>query len=235
MNDDKGTQPPLKLISSMATRALLAELATAWQAEHPQAPLAIESVGGVDAARRVAAAEAFDGVVLAADAIDRLIASGHVLGPRVDLVRSGVAVAVREGDAPPDIGSEAALQRAVRAARTIGYSTGPSGTQLLALFERWGLIDALRARLVQAPSGTPVGRLVAEGRVELGFQQRSELLGLAGIRIVGDMPEPVQITTVFAAGLATVSARAEEVRALLGWLASPAVAAVKQRHGMEAA
>jgi molybdate transport system substrate-binding protein len=235
MNDDAGPKPPLKLISSMATRALLAELAAAWQARHADAPLALESVGGVDAARRIAAGEAFDGVVLAADAIDKLIESGHVVGPRVDLVRSGVAVVVREGAARPDIGSESALLRTVRAARTIGYSTGPSGTRLLALFERWGVADELRSGLVQAPPGIPVGQLVAEGRVELGFQQLSELMSLPGIRVLGPMPEPVQITTIFSAGVATASARPDAVRALLDWLASPDLATVKQRHGMQAA
>ncbi len=219
----------------MATRALLAELATAWQAAHPESPLSIESVGGVDAAKRVAAGEAFDAVVLAADAIDKLIGGGHLLGPRVDLVRSGVAVAVREGAAKPDIGSEAALQRAVQAARSIGYSTGPSGTQLLALFERWGLADALRDKLVQAPPGVPVGQLVAEGRVELGFQQSSELMSLPGITVLGPMPAPVQITTIFAAAAAATSARADAVRPLLAWLAAPAQAAIKARQGMEAA
>lgn len=233
--NDSPTMPPLALISSMATRALLAELAAAWQREHPQQPVTVESVGGVDAVRRVAAGEVFDGVVLASDAIDKLIAGGHVLGPRVDLVRSSVAIAVREGAVPPEIGSEEALLRAVRAASSIGYSTGPSGTQLLALFERWGIADELRARLVQSPAGVPVGRLVAEGRVELGFQQLSELMSLPGIRVVGLMPAPVQITTIFSAGVAAASSRAEAVRALLAWLASPAVAPVKQRHGMEAA
>ena len=235
MNDTHPARSPLKLISSMATRALLAELATAWQAAHPESPLAIESVGGVDAAKRVAAGEAFDAVVLAADAIDKLIGGGHLLGPRLDLVRSGVAVAVREGAAKPDIGSEAALQRAVQAARSIGYSTGPSGTQLLALFERWGLADALREKLVQAPPGVPVGQLVAEGRVELGFQQSSELMSLPGITVLGAMPAPVQITTLFAAAAAATSARADAVRPLLAWLAAPAQAAIKARHGMEAA
>lgn len=225
----------LRLISSMATRALLAELAQAWQATHTQQPLAIESVGGVDAAARVAAGEAFDGVVLAADAIDRLLQAGHVQGPRVDLVRSGVAVAVRAGAPLPDIGSEEALQRSVRAARSIGYSTGPSGTQLLALFARWGLRDELQARLLQAPPGVPVGQLVSEGRIELGFQQLSELMNLPGIQVVGTLPAPVQINTVFAAAVATTSRRPQEVQALLAWLAAPPTAPIKQRHGMAAA
>ena len=93
--------------------------------------MAIESVGGVDAAKRVQAGEAFDVVVLAADAIDKLVAAGRVVaGSKVDLVHSGVAVAVRAGAPRPDIGSEEALRHAVLAARSIGYSTGPSGVAL---------------------------------------------------------------------------------------------------------
>lgn len=222
-------------ISSMATRALLADLLADWQAQGGQA-VAVESVGGVDAARRVVAGEAFDLVVLASDAIDKLLASGHLLpGSRVDLVHSGVAVAVPEGAPRPDIGSEDALRTAVLAAPRIGYSTGPSGTQLLKLFERWGLAEELRPRLVQAPAGIPVGRLVAEGQVELGFQQLSELMSLPGITVVGPLPPAIQITTTFSAGVAAASTRPDAVQALLAWMASPATAAIKQGHGMEAA
>jgi molybdate transport system substrate-binding protein len=226
---------PLRLISSMATRALLAELAAAWQADHPDMPLAIESVGGVDAARRVTAGEAVDAVVLASDAIDKLIAGGQIAGARVDLVRSGVAVAVRAGASAPDLGSEDAVQQAVRAARSLGYSTGPSGTQLLKLFEHWGLAEELQPKLVQAPPGVPVGRLVAEGQVELGFQQLSELMNLPGITVVGPLPPAIQITTTFSAGVAATSTQPDAVQALLAWMASPATATIKQRCGMEAA
>lgn len=227
---------PLRLISSMATRALLADLAAACAREPARAELALESVGGVDAARRVRAGEPFDAVVLAADAIDALAAEGHIVpGSRVDLVRSEVAVAVRAGAARPDIGSEAAVRSAVLAAGSLGYSTGPSGVQLLQLFERWGIAEQIRSRLVQAPPGVPVGRLVAEGRVELGFQQAPELIGLPGITVLGALPAPIRITTVFAAGLAAASTQPAAVRALLAWMASPATADIKQRNGMEAA
>src|SRR5512139_2636587 len=134
---------PLKIVSSMATRQVLAELVAAFEARSSQA-VELESVGGVDAAKRVRAGEAFDVVVLASDAIDRLAAEGRIVaGSRVDLARSGVAVAVRAGAPRPDIGSEDALRRAVLAARTVGYSTGPSGVQLAALFERWGIAEAI--------------------------------------------------------------------------------------------
>lgn len=226
----------IRIVSSMATRALLADLRQAWQAAHPEAAFEVESVGGVDAAKRIAAGEAFDGVVLASDAIDKLIAAGHVLaGSRVDLVHSGVAVAVREGTPRPDIGTERALRQAVVAARSLGFSTGPSGTQLLKLFERWGLMAELQGKLVQAPAGVPVGRLVAEGQVELGFQQLSELMSLPGITVVGPLPPAVQITTTFSGSIAAVAAQADAVRSLLAWMASPATDTLKQRHGMEPA
>jgi molybdate transport system substrate-binding protein len=222
-------------ISSMATRLLLADLAEAWQ-QRGGVPLSVESVGGVDAARRVAVGEAFDLVVLASDAIDKLLAAGHaVAGSRTDLVHSAVAIAVRAGAPRPDIASEAALRQTLQAARRIGYSTGPSGTALLERFERWGLAEALRERLVQAPAGVPVGALVARGEVELGFQQRSELMHLPGIELIGEMPAGTQILTTFSAALCARSAQAAAVRELLAFLASPELAALKRRHGFEPA
>src|SRR5688500_17828190 len=102
----------LKGISSMATRQVLGELAQAWQ-ERTGRNVDIESVGGVDAARRVAAGEAFDVVVLAADAIRKLEAGGHVVpGSRVDLVDSGVAIAIRDTAKRIDVSTEEALKAA---------------------------------------------------------------------------------------------------------------------------
>ena len=102
-------------------------------------------MGGVDAARRVHDGEAFDVVVLAADAIDKLVAAGRIVaGSQTELVRSGVAIAVRRGAPRPGIDTEEALREAVLAARTVGYSTGPSGVALQKLFERWGIAERSR-------------------------------------------------------------------------------------------
>lgn len=225
----------IKGISSMATRLVLADLVAAFG---PQSGcrVAIESVGGVDAARRVQAGEAFDVVVLASDAIDKLIASGHVLaGSRVDLVRSGVAVAVRAGAPRPDIATEDALREAVRAARSISYSTGPSGVALAGLFERWGIAGEINSRIVTPPPGVPVGSLVARGEVELGFQQLSELMHLEGITVLGPLPPAIQIITTFSAGVCTGTRHAETVRAMLAFMNTPQAAEAKRRQGMDPA
>jgi molybdate transport system substrate-binding protein len=221
---------PLRIVSSMATRQVLAELAAAFR-ERGSRSVELESVGGVDAARRVRAGEPFDVVLLASDAIDQLMAEGRIVaGSRVDFARSPIAVAVRAGAPRPDIGTEAAVRRAVLAARSVGYSTGPSGVYLAQLFERWGV-----TRIVQAPPGRPVGRMVAEGEVELGFQQLAELLHVAGVDVLGPLPDAIQLVTTFAGGVAASSTRREDARELLAFLASPAAAPAKQRHGMEAA
>ena len=216
----------------MATRQVLGELARAYE-QRTGRPVHIESIGGVDAAKRVAAGEAFDFVVLASDAIDKLVAGGSVVaGTRVDLVNSGVAIAVRAGAPRPDVASEEALKQAVLAAASVGYSTGPSGVALLKLFERWGIASALQGRLVQAPPGIPVGSLVAKGEVALGFQQRSELIHLQGIALLGPMPAAVAIDTIFSGGLCRASTQGEAVHELLAFMASADAAEAKRRNGM---
>ena len=228
-------KPALTGISSMATRQVLAELAAQFTARQGRV-LAMESVGGVVAAQRVQAGEAFDVVVLASDAIDKLIASGHLnAGSKVDLVRSPVAIAVRAGAPQPAVTTEDAVRQAVLAASRISYSTGPSGVFLTTLFERWGIAQAIASRLVQAPPGVPVGMLVARGEVELGFQQLSELMHLDGITVIGTLPPAIEFITTFSAALGLGSAQAEAVREMLQFMTSPETAAAKLRQGMEPA
>lgn len=227
------TKKTLKLISSMAARELLRELANQYEVATGLS-IATEAAGGVDVAKRIAMGEIADVVVLSDTAIDKLSAEGKVLaGSRTDLVKSGVAVAVRTGMESPAIGSEDAVRQAVLNATTLSFSTGPSGVYLEKLFARWGILEQVRERIVVPPPGTPVGTLVAQGKAELGFQQLSELMNIPGIQILGPLPPTIQTLTVFSGAVVSSSSDPDGAKDLLAFMNSPATAATKQQHGME--
>jgi molybdate transport system substrate-binding protein len=225
----------LRLLSSMAPREVLTAAVAIYRDSHT-ASIVAEAAGGVEVARRVAAGETVDIVVLSSDAIDTLIKGGQLsAASRVDLMNSEIAVAVPAGAPHPDISDERALKAAVVAATSVSYSTGPSGRYLEKLFERWGILDSLRARIVVPAPGVPVARLVASGEVKLGFQQLSELLGAAGIEVLGPLPPTIQQVTTFT-GAATVACESPATaRDLLSFLASGRLDALKKRYGMAGA
>ena len=221
-------------ISSMATRLILAELTQRYEAANAVSA-AIQSMGGVDAAKKVREGEAVDVVILASGPMAKLEAEGHLVAGSVKgFTRSGMAIAVRSGAPKPDISNEAAVKAAVLAAKAVCYSTGPSGDHLLQLCETWG-VAADDPRLVKAPPGIPVGTFVADGKADIGFQQLSELIHVQGIEVLGPLPPEIQNVTVFAAGVAATSKQPEATAALIAYLASPQTAQVKQAQGMEPA
>src|SRR5262249_33724621 len=151
----------------------------------------------------------------------KLEAEGHlVAGSVMGFTRSGMAIAVRAGAPHPDISNEAAVKGAGVAGQAGCYSTRPSGDHLLPLCGRWGGA-ADDPRLVKAPPGVPVGTFVADGKADLGFQQLSELIHVKGIEVLGPLPPEIQNVTVFAAGVASMSAQKTQTAALIAYLASP--------------
>jgi hypothetical protein len=117
----------------------------------------------------------------------------------------------------------------------IGYSTGPSGSYLVGLLERWGVAVDVASRLVQAPPGVPVATLIARGEVDLGFQQLSELLHAPGVDVVGRLPSGIRHTTIFTGAVCTAAAHAQAAATLLAFLASGAGDEARRRHGLEPA
>lgn len=217
----------------MATRQILAERAGAYQQKTGHS-VAIESVGGVDAARRIRAGEKFDIVVLADDAMRKLEEDGFLKPEsRAGFADSAIAVAVRSGAGRPDLSNEAATKAAVLSARSVGYSTGPSGTHVLKLLEKWGADRSKTVRIIQAPPGVPVGTLVARGEAELGFQQLSEFLDVPGIDIAGTLPQEIQSLTRFSCGVGALASNEAGARSFIGYLTSREAEASIRRHGME--
>lgn len=236
----------MRAISSMATRALLADLAAA--ARDAGLPsVEIESVGGVDAEARVAAGEQLDLVFLASGALARLAVGGHVDEATVtpialsqtavavpsDAVATATATATATAPGGAAFADATALRAALRAAGRIGYSTGPSGTALVRLIEEWGLAEELGGRLVQARAGVPVAASLAVGDVDLGFQQLSELAGQPGVRILGVLPPDCAIDTVFAGAVAAASSHPGPAAKVLAFFASMETRAIVEAHSFE--
>lgn len=230
--EQRAPQGALRGLSSMATRMLLADLAQWWR-DNSGWDVQFESVGGVTATQRIAAGETVDVVVLDRDAIERLAAAGLVQPESVVAVaRSPLAAAVAATAQLPDWRDSDAVRASILSAPRIGYSTGPSGRVVAQWLQRWGIAEVMRDRVVVAPPGVPVGVLLARGEVDLAFQQRSELQGIAGIQLVPALPPELAAETIFSAALARTCTQPEASCHLLSFLVSTTADAIKQRHGM---
>ncbi len=183
---------------------------------------------------RLARGEPADVLILVGYALDDLIKQGKAVpGSRVDVVNSKIGVAVKAGSPKPDISSADALRRALLAAKSVAYSDSASGVYVSTeMFEKLGISDAMKDKAKKIPA-TPVAEIVARGEAEIGFQQISELKPVAGIDIVGPLPDELQKVTVFSAGIAVDSKEPEAGKALINFLASPAARAAIVNSGLE--
>ena len=219
------TAPYLELVPTFE-QATKQKVITSFGASMGGAPDSIPS--------RLERGEPVDVVILAAPALDALITQGKVVvGSRVDLVRSVIGMAVRAGAPKPDIRTVEALKRTLLEAKSIAYSASASGTYLSTeMFPRLGIADQIKHKTKRIESER-VGTIVARGDAEIGFQQVSELLPIAGIDYVGPLPDAVQQVTVFSAGIATKAKDPEGAKALIRFLASPAARSAITKNGLE--
>ena len=223
----------LKVLSTQATEQAYRELVPQFEQTSGH-KVATVFTGTLDANKRLAAGETYDLLIMSSSSIDEHIKGGKVVpGSRVDVAKSGVAVAVRAGAPKPDIGTTEALKKALVAAKSIGYSTGPSGNYVVALFQRMGIADEVKPKLRQTPTGVFVASIIASGEAEIGFQQVSELIAAPGVDYVGPLPAEIQHMTVFSSGIAVGAKEADAARALVKFITAPAAAAAFKKRGME--
>jgi molybdate transport system substrate-binding protein len=223
----------IKVLATQAPEQAYRELAPGFEQASGHTVTTIFT-GTLDVQKRIAAGETYDLIIMAGPAIDDFIKSGKIVpGSRVDIAKSGVGVAVRAGAAKPDIGTTAAVKAALLAAKSIGYSTGPSGVYLTGLFQRLGVADQIKGKLKQTPTGVFVGGLVASGEAEIGFQQVSELAHFPGVDYVGPLPADIQETTVFSSGIQVGAKQVDAANAWIKFLTAPAAAAVFKSKGLE--
>ena len=225
----------IKVLSTQATEEAYRELVPQFEKTSGH-KVATTFTGTLGAMKRLADGETYDLIIMSSSSIDELIKSGKIVrGSRVDFAKSGVGVAVRRGAPKPDISSTEALKKTLLAAKSIGYSTGPSGNYIVSLFEKMGISDQVKPKLKQTPTGVFVGSIIASGEVEIGFQQVSELMHFAGIDYLGPLPADVQYITVFSSGVHAGAKQEDAAKVLVKFITAPAAAAVIKKHGLEPA
>jgi molybdate transport system substrate-binding protein len=225
----------MNVMASLAIRGAYRELVAAFQRQSKE-KVETQWLGMADIRKRMLAGELTDVVIGSATLIEDLINGGSLDSrSRVNIAKSEIGAAVRAGARKPDIGSVEALKSALRAARSIVYSSGPSGVHLADLFQRLGIAEELKGKAAQAPPGVLVGEFVAAGKFELCFQQIPELRQVKGIDYVGRLPREVQLATVFSGAVHSKSSVAAAGNELLRHLSSREAQRVLRKHALDPA
>jgi molybdate transport system substrate-binding protein len=223
------TAAEIKVIASTAMREVLEELGPMFEKASGHKVSVTFLSGAVLPVKLKEGAEA-DLVVTTPETIDDLTRAGKlVAGSGAAFVRSAAGVAVRAGAKKPDVSTPEALKAALLAAKTVGYSQGPSGVHFNSVIARLGIAEAVKAKGVVPPLGQRVGTLVAEGKAEIGVQQITELLLIPGIDYVGPLPKELQANIVYATATPTTAKEKDGAAALVTFIKSaPAVPAIKK-------
>ena len=221
----------LTILSGGAMRPLLAEAVPLFERVHgikAEVRFALTSV----LAKEIEQGAAFDIALLPRPELDALAASCAIApGTQTDIARSTVGLAVRQGAAKPDIATVEALKRTLLAARTIGYSDGPSGAYVAELLQRLGIAEETRPKT--RLTSRPVAELVASGEAQVGMQQIVAILPVKGAELVGPLPSELQNVIVYAAGIAAAAQNPDAAAAFIGFMATPEAARIIRAKGLE--
>lgn len=224
---------PVRLIAANAVKDGLEQLAKAFEQQTGQRVEVIWS-GTEASARRIAAGELFDAVLIGSDAIQRLADAGHVQADsRVAFARTGVALAVRGGYPPPTIDTPEAVKAAVLAAPRVAYSAGPSGVYVDGLMVRFGIAEQVRSKTAQPLSGAEVAKLLERQEVDLAFAQVSEFMNVPGIQPLGPLPASIQNYTTYTIAQTRRPAVHPGVSSFAAFIASDKAKEAVERMGME--
>ncbi len=222
----------LKVLASGAVKEAYGEIIPQFEKASGH-KVSITWAGTVDIKKKVAAGEAYDVVIIASNEMDAFVKDGKIAaGTKVDLVKSAVGVAIKPGTPKPDLSNGDGLKKALLAAKSVGYSTGPSGAYLVTLFDKMGIADQVKAKSKITTPGVPVAGLIRSGDAEIGFQQVSELIHEPGIEFLGPIPSDVQQITTFSGGIPAGSKETAAAKVLQSFLTAKERTDTLKKHGL---
>jgi molybdate transport system substrate-binding protein len=197
----------------------------------------VEFAPAGEIAKRVAAGETFDLLVLPAENVDAYEKQGKVVpGSRAPLGKVGIGVAVNERAAAPDISTPEALKQALLAAKSVVYidpARGTSGKHFAQVLQQLGITEQVNAKAKLGSGGyvvAPVGR----GEIELGVHQITEILPVPGVKLVGPLPPALQKWTTYTAVAMPGARSPDAARELVAFLTGPEARAAFAPRGFAA-
>ncbi len=185
--------------------------------------------------RKIEAGESFDVVVGNPPIVDALIKDGIVVGPRSDIGRAGLGVAVKSGAPKPDISSVAGFKQALLASKAVAFpGKGASGLYFVSLLDRMGIKAEMQGKLKPMEAEDTV-EVVARGEAYMVVVVATRIVDVPGVDMVGQIPEELQTKIGFAAGLAKNAKEVGAAKALIQFLSAPSAAATLRAKGVEPA
>ena len=226
----------IKLLTAGAMRAVVvAVLADFEKQTGHKVSLDNDTAGGLS--KRIDGGEAFDVAIITPAIVDDLAKKGRIVaGSRIDLAKVGMGVAIKEGAPAPDIGTVDAFKRTLLAAKSVAYidpkAGGSSGIYFDKLLDRLGIADQVRPK-AKLKAGGYVAELVANGEAEIAIHQISEIVPVKGVTLAGPLPAEIQNSTVYAGGIGAAAKDGAAAKALLAFLAGPAIDPILKSKGMQ--
>ena len=226
----------IKLLTAGAMRAVVvAVLADFEKQTGHKVSLDNDTAGGLS--KRIDGGEAFDVAIITPAVVDDLAKKGRIVpGSRIDLAKVGMGVAIKEGAPAPDIGTVDAFKRTLLAAKSVAYidpkAGGSSGIYFDKLLDRLGIADQVRPK-AKLKAGGYVAELVANGEAEIAIHQISEIVPVKGVALAGPLPAEIQNSTVYAGGIGAAAKDGAAAKALVAFLAGPAIDLILKSKGMQ--
>ena len=228
-------QPSLKVLTTGAFKQVVLEFVSRFESDTGiKVELQNDTAGAL--VKRISAGESFDIVFLTPAGLTTLAGQGKIDASSIKpIARVAIGVAVKAGAAHPAMATVDDFKAAVLAASKVAYidpaSGGSSGIYLDGLFGRLGIGDDVRAKAVLVPGGL-VAERVANGQADLAIHQVSEILPVAGVSLVGLLPDAIQNYTTYGYGLATDRRNSQAAEKFLGTVAAKGTDDLIRAKGM---
>ena len=199
--------------------------------------VAVEFAGAPSVRDRVLAGEAVDVAVVPQSAMEDFVAQGKVVtASRMTVGCSRMGLAIRKGNAAPDLGSVDAFKTAVAAADGVVVNVASSGNYIVKLLEKLGM--ATPGKIVtQADTVKVMDHVAASPAKLLGAGQLPEIRELVdkgvAIALAGPLPNELQSITGYDAAVTAASGNAEAAAAFTAFLSTAEARAAMAATGID--